>query len=118
MTGTMTHTDVGNPARIAPERASLSPTLAFELLANKRRRALVTFLLDAHHEVAVEELVDVLADGDAAETAIAISLHYAHLPKLAAVGVIERDEEFVEATPLLSDLEPFLRPAADLESGI
>lgn len=115
----MTSVDVETPSRTAPEESSLSPDQAFELLANERRRAVVAHLLDARHEVAVEDLADALADGRTPPDRIAATLHHAHLPKLAAAGVIEWDRgEYVEATPLLADLEPFLRVVADLEGRL
>ena len=111
--------DVGTATRTAPEEPSLSLDRTFDLLANEHRRAVVTYLLDTRHEVVVEELTDALADGETDETRVATSLHHAHLPKLEAAGMIEWDcGGYVEATPRLADLEPFLRAIADFEGQV
>jgi hypothetical protein len=115
----MTHADVWTPTPTAPKESPLPPGLAFELLANERRRALAAHLLAVPRVVTVEELADVLADADTDATRVASKLHHVHLPKLEAAGVIEWDEpEHVEGTELLADLEPFLRAAATLEGQV
>jgi DNA-binding transcriptional ArsR family regulator len=68
---------------------------AFELLADRRRRAVVTMLRAAPRGVLeLPALVDAVAtecEGDA--DALASTLHHHHLPKLDDAGVVEFDRE-------------------------
>lgn len=109
----MTPAETGNAARTTPEERPPSLDTTFELLANGHRRALVAYLLGAQRGLSVEVLVDRLADDPADERRIATRLYHVHLPKLAAAGVIEWDDEreYVEPTPLVVELEPFLQAA-------
>jgi DNA-binding transcriptional ArsR family regulator len=68
---------------------------AFELLADRRRRAVVEVLRAAPRGVVeFSELVDAVAvDGDGDPEALASTLYHRHLPKLDDAGVVEFDRE-------------------------
>ena len=93
------------------QRPDLSLDVAFDVLADGRRRAVLSFLQDggradlqelAAHVTATDSAVP---DGRAAAT-----LHHLHLPKLADAGVINYDSE--QRTAVANDsirrLEPYL----------
>ena len=113
----MNPVDVGTTARTALETERLPLDLAFEALANERRRTLIVELFDATNEIPVEELVAKLAGPEADEREIAVSLYHVHLPKLDDMGVIDWDDDrgCVETTPLLADIERLLGAAVDSE---
>lgn len=91
---------------------------AFRVLADRRRRLVVTSLLVSVGGVPVDELVedvmvhaDILADDPAdARTRLATELYHVHLPKLADAGFVEwdRERELVTPTAHLSALEPLV----------
>jgi len=68
----------------------------FEILADAQRRRILAHLDERDDDVAtVADLRDALADGDAStgeRERIAIRLHHAHVPKLAAAGLVEYDD--------------------------
>jgi DNA-binding transcriptional ArsR family regulator len=68
----------------------------FEVLADAKRRHVLAYLDECDGDVAtVTEVRDALADDDAStdeRERIATRLHHAHLPKLAAAGLVEFDD--------------------------
>lgn len=108
----------------ASENLSLDDV--FELLAHRHRRR-VLYQLEAAPGTMLgfEELVNGIVDHEAEETAdpaevrrrVSIGLDHSHLPKLAAAGILERDEERrrveYDPDPLLGK---YLSAAADDES--
>ncbi|WP_415382631.1 hypothetical protein [Halosimplex sp. TS25] len=68
---------------------------AFELLADRRRRAVIDVLRSApRSSLELPALVDgVAAKTDEDAATVASDLYHGHLPKLAAAGVIDFDEE-------------------------
>lgn len=97
---------------------ALSVDDAFRVLADRRRRLVVTSLLVSVGGVPIDDLVedvmvhtDVPADDSAdARTRIATELYHVHLPKLADAGFVEwdREREFVTPTAYLPALEPLV----------
>jgi hypothetical protein len=63
--------------------------LARELVGSSQRQRLVRYLLDRDGRAEFDQLVGALAEGSELTTT-AVRLHHVHLPKLAAVGAIER----------------------------
>ncbi|MFC4448193.1 DUF7344 domain-containing protein [Halorussus aquaticus] len=87
---------------------SLERTL--RILAADRRRETLSYLFDSDGDaVAVEELAEEVADGDATERAYQ-SLHHAHLPKLDDAGIVsyERRDERVSLAGDQSRVEELL----------
>lgn len=73
---------------------------AHELLRSSRRRFVLGYLLGEDQPLSVEELVEAVTDWEFGEDAternredVAISLHHAHLPRMADLGVVEYDRE-------------------------
>lgn len=79
------------------------PDAAFDALASTHRRQVVEYLWRAGRPVTVSELALVLSSArlDVPPSEVeadqrrrmAITLHHTHLPKLAACGFVERDED-------------------------
>lgn len=73
------------------------------VLADRRRRRVVDALADLQPPVSVERLAAAVADREPGETPaspddVAVSLHHVHLPKLAAVDVVDYDPETTTVT--------------------
>lgn len=68
----------------------------FELLANRQRRRVLGYLVDAADGVATfPDIIDhvVAESGDSTDDErVAINLHHTHLPKLEAENVVEYDD--------------------------
>lgn len=70
----------------------------YRLLGSERRRAVLSSLADSDGPVAVDELVDDVAEGERPDPGpgshrdrITTDLHHVHLPILADAGVIDYD---------------------------
>lgn len=100
---------------------------AFDLLANRRRRRALTVLESVDRRLTVHDLTRELAVAEAGphitdvpgETVqrIFVSLRHVHLPKLAALELVEydRDRGLVEPTDRLAGLEPYLSVVAETD---
>lgn len=85
----------------------------FGLLASGRRRAVLQVMVDRAGPADVDDLARAVAvreagrpdPGASAVRSVAVSLYHAHLPKLAASGLLEYDAErgSVEPSPGLLD---------------
>ena len=111
--------------RVAHAEASvddeLSPDVVFSLLTNARRRR-VLLVLEAQRRIELGELAERIAAAEQGTTSEGVtsrerksvytSLYQTHLPKLAAVGVVDydRDRGVIERTAAASQLEPYLDP--------
>lgn len=81
--------------------ADLTISEQYRLIANERRRLLIDVLADRPTALSLECLAATLAERETGEQVpsedvierVAISLHHAHLPKLADYGLIEYDAE-------------------------
>ena len=98
----------GNPL----QRSDLSLDVAFDVLADGRRRAVISYLIQDERRVDLDELAThvtavepTAADGQAAAT-----LHHLHLPKLADAGLISYDgtQQTVVADDSIRTLKPYL----------
>ncbi|WP_135851728.1 DUF7344 domain-containing protein [Halorussus salinus] len=96
---------------------------AFDLLRDARRRGVI-YTVKRNGRTSVSELARRIAawqsaDGDDApdRTSVETSLVHAHLPKLAAAGVVEYDREAgtVELDGATRDLDPLLERTRDRE---
>lgn len=93
------------------------------LLDNERRRRAVASLLDRGGPIGLEDLVQrLLPDGDTeAPTAerLTVELHHVHLPKLAAVGLVEydADEGVVRDGEAIERARPYLDPECEFSAG-
>lgn len=114
-----------------PRRHDQFPTeTAFSALANARRRLLLRVLSAASTPLTTESLAtriaaseaatDVAEVTDEAHQAVAATLHHAHLPKLADLGIVER----VDGETRLADNAPDFEamgvldlPDSDAEAG-
>lgn len=93
-------------------RSGLSLDVAFEILANGRRRAVLSYLLEDERRADLEDLaahVTTTVPTDA-DRPTAATLHHLHLPKLADAGLISYDHEqgTAVARDSIRDLEPYL----------
>jgi hypothetical protein len=106
--------DVVDEERIA---ADLSHDERFELLASERRRLALEVLSDRDTPLGLDDLAtavatrrsdDLAPDSDAVERT-AVSLHHAHLPRLADANVIEYDTgaQRVDDAKRVSIVRPF-----------
>lgn len=90
----------------------------FECLAERRRRVVLSYLLDSDsggRSATVEELVDAVVEAESHSPSpdpdtVAITLDRVHLPLLADTGLIEydRDRGVVMTTSRTTDVEPYL----------
>ena len=96
---------------------------AFDLLRNARRRG-VLYTVNRNGRTSVSELARRIAawqsddrDESADPTAVETSLVHAHLPKLAAAGVVayDREEGTVELDGATRDLDPLLERTRERE---
>ena len=94
------------------QRSTLSLDVAFDILADGRRRAVLSYLIQDERQADLDELAThisavepTVADGQAATT-----LHHLHLPKLADAGLISYDSEQRTATAneTIRTLKPYL----------
>ncbi len=89
---------------------------AFELMANRRRRHVLSYLR-AHpqEDVPIDDLTSqviarelMAGDGPVDPESVSATLHHVHLPKLAEAGLIEYDPEtnVVHTAPVDGDCDP------------
>lgn len=81
----------------------LSKDVIFELLKNRRRRQVLSYLLDANETVTLSELAEQIAawENDTDVTALSsdqrkrvyVALYQTHLPKMDDAGIIEYDQD-------------------------
>ena len=109
-----TDTDAFDPALPADE--------LFALLADGHRRVVLRYLLDTGEEVSLEDLSAEFANGggghaDRPPGQLSTVLHHAHLPKLAAAGLVRYDpaSRTVEPLPAATGLAPLLDMIAGLD---
>ena len=86
----------------AAESSETAVDALFDALASRRRREILSVLADRRgpvseadlvsHVVAREEAKPLRAVGDEEHQRVYVSLHHAHLPKLADAGLITRDD--------------------------
>ena len=86
-----------------------SPSERHRILAAERRRLALDYLADRTGPVDIEELAAAIAARETDENSpdddtvrqVAISLHHVHLPKMAAIGVIDYEpaSSVVESCP-------------------
>lgn len=85
--------------------------VAFEVLADDRRRVVVSYFLEDRERADLEDLAaHVTAEAGVTDDRAAATLHHFHLPKLADAGVIRYDDEqrLAVATDSIRDLEPYV----------
>lgn len=90
----------------------------FECLAERRRRVVLSYLLDSDsggRSATVEDLVDAVVEAESHSPSpdpdsVAITLDHVHLPLLADTGLIEydRDRGVVTTTTRTTDVDPYL----------
>lgn len=107
------------------EEPSLSELL--DALADRRRRRVLRLVSDHQTPLALSDLADEVAaaEHDGRFTDISgreikqtyISLYHSHVPKLAAVGLLEYDQEVDAVAPgsYVASAKPFLDLAAEFE---
>lgn len=91
--------DAHPPPDVGSWRDQSATDTLYRLLADERRRQLLSFLSDrAGEPVSVDRLVDEVAENERPDPGpanhrdrVAIDLHHVHLPKLADTGVVEHD---------------------------
>lgn len=98
------------------EPPSVTPDVAFDVLASSRRRWLLRDLRRTG-PTTVDDLVRGLDDDSDGPERIEVSLHHTHLPKLEDAGLIARDGERVVPRPAIDSLVPYLDLAVDDDSA-
>ncbi len=102
----------------------LTPTVAFRILANERRRFVLYLLVDRGGTVPVEELAALVGGYHAEQnperglpSPAHRRLYHNHLPRLAEHGIVDyvRDDEAVTLTDRGEQLEPYLAFARERE---
>ncbi|MFC3477971.1 DUF7344 domain-containing protein [Halobacterium litoreum] len=102
------------------------PDDLFVALADATRRR-VLWYLRAEDEVAVDDLVDVLAGWQLADTdvvdaadreRIAVSLHHVHLPRLANAGLVEWDAGNVSLADVPAGASELIRDAYEYDRAV
>lgn len=119
-------TDTDSDRTTVASSLDLDPDQLFALLQSERRRHAVRHLLDFVGEpMPVDALATAIARREHETPAegldstvrerVGISLDHAHLPVLAAAGVVEydREEGRVTATPEIAALEPYLEDGSE-----
>jgi hypothetical protein len=85
--------------------AGESEGAAFELMANRRRRHVLSYLRGVSGTVSVDDLAsqviarELLEGGPVDPDSVEATLRHVHLPKLDAAGLVEFDEERSEVVP-------------------
>ncbi|RBI64390.1 ArsR family transcriptional regulator [halophilic archaeon] len=95
---------------------ALSTDDVFDLLADQRRRNALAVLRDRDCAVALPELAaetKARCDADPDRQDVEVSLHHAHVPRLAAAGVVRYDGSRVELTDAATQLDPFFELAEE-----
>lgn len=99
----------------------------FDVLANRRRRFVLNFLLREERPVTIQELSQAVAewefDAEAEELTdqqqkrIYVALYQTHVPKLADLGIVEYDPDtnLVELTDTATQLRPYVEEEAPRE---
>ncbi|APX98402.1 MULTISPECIES: DUF7344 domain-containing protein [Natronorubrum] len=85
------------------EAQQLSKDVIFELLKNRRRREVLSYLLEAEETVTLGELAEQIAawENDTEVTALSsdqrkrvyVALYQTHLPKMDDAGIVEYDQD-------------------------
>lgn len=91
--------------------SDLSMDAAFDVLADGRRRAVLSYLLGDRERADLEDLAAyVTTEVGGADERAAATLHHLHLPKLADAGLISYDHEHrtAVARDSIRNLEPYL----------
>jgi hypothetical protein len=112
-----------------PEDADISRGDIFDLLRNRRRRAVLDYLRRNEGESTLHELAEHVA-ADENDTSIEelsaqqrkrvyVSLYQNHLPKMDEVGLVEYDEDEGTVAPLdISRVSPYLSPETDADEDV
>lgn len=74
---------------------------AYELLANRRRRHVLSYLRDhPHEEIPIDDLTSqviarelMAGEGPVDPESVSATLHHVHLPKLDDAGIVDYDED-------------------------
>ncbi len=108
----------------ANEDERLSKDVIFELLKNRRRREVLTYLLEAEETVTLGELAEQIAawENDTEVSALSsdqrkrvyVALYQTHLPKMDDAGIVEYDQD--RGLISLSDNADLLMMYLDTES--
>lgn len=96
----------------------LSLDVAFEVLADADRRAVLAYLRQCDDHVDVDELAAHVAGGESRDDGrVATSLRHCHLPKLAAVDLVSYDPNRGTAFghDAIQELEPYLEWASQYD---
>lgn len=113
----------------AAEDIDLSPSELFGLLADRRERYVLYYLIENDGTGTIEEIAPRLAAWENDTTVelateemqerVRATLHHADVPKLADYGLVEYDERSgdVAAAELTEEIEPFLELAERIEHG-
>ena len=105
---------------------TVSVDVVCDILADRHRRAAVSYLCERESPVMVDDLIDEVlntldstpADVDDLRNRLHIQFHHVHLPKLSDVGVIEYQDvpNVVDPQPVLDEYRPFVDWADHVES--
>lgn len=94
------------------ERPTLSLDVAFEILADGHRRAVLSYLIQDERRTDLDELATHISAVEPTDTngQAAATLHHLHLPKLADAGLVNYDgaQQTVVANDSIRVLEPYL----------
>ena len=94
------------------QTSDLSLDVAFEVLANARRRTTLSYLLRYERRAELEDLAAYVAASETTDVdeRAAVTLHHIDLPKLADAGLIryDADRRTAVADDLIQELEPYL----------
>jgi len=98
----------------AGSHTPVSPTIAFTLVRDDRRRSLLEYCATTTSSVSVADAIDAIAiqDGDRSAShrdRIEIELYHMHIPMCVDTGVLsyDSDRQLLRARPRLGDLEPY-----------
>lgn len=94
-----------------------------ELLSDRRRRYVLYCLRNDDGSLAFEELAGRILDWEEhtpvdSERRILTELRHKHLPKMEAVGVIEREEDQIRFDGSDVPIEPYLELAVELDPAV
>lgn len=94
----------------------------FEVLADRKRRHLIRYLLQCDPPVSITEIADALQTRDKVGSVderrkLRVSLHHIHLPKLDEIDIVDYDTETnrVVGWHHVKSIEPYLDIAEKLE---